>query len=38
MFKDIFTSIVMYAAFTAADRVTWLGLYQPKKPKNLHKR
>lgn len=36
--RDMFTSIVIDIAYAAADRFTWLGLYQPKKPEKLQKK
>lgn len=35
--KNILTNFVLYAANKAGSRVTWGGIYQPKKPKCLNK-
>lgn len=33
--KDIIAKLAMFAAEHAGSRVTWGGLYQPKKPEKL---
>lgn len=35
--KKILTRFVLYAAYNAGSRVTWGGIYQPKKPLGLIK-